>query len=86
MYPIKLFQAKELADDIKEAFEQNILELDWMDEKTKSLAIQKVTTDNYFSFMWNTICEGPFKQYRLFLKTWPTYGEGTIKLSRHMTR
>lgn len=33
--------AKELADDIKEAFEQNILELDWMDEKTKSLAIQK---------------------------------------------
>lgn len=51
MYPINLFQAKELADDIKEAFEQNVLELDWMDEKTKSLAIQKVTTDNYFSFM-----------------------------------
>ncbi|PFX31914.1 Endothelin-converting enzyme 2 [Stylophora pistillata] len=33
--------AKELVDDIREAFEQNILELDWMDEKTKSLAIQK---------------------------------------------
>ena len=45
---MKLFQAKELVDDIREAFEQNILELDWMDEKTKSLAIQKVTTDDCF--------------------------------------
>ncbi|KAL9970109.1 hypothetical protein ACROYT_G022435 [Oculina patagonica] len=36
------YWAKELTDDIREAFEQNILELDWMDDKTKSVAIRKV--------------------------------------------
>ncbi|KAL9970110.1 hypothetical protein ACROYT_G022433 [Oculina patagonica] len=48
IYVDKLFNgdskkiAKELTDDIREAFEQNILELDWMDDKTKSVAIRKV--------------------------------------------
>jgi len=48
IYVDKLFSggskkiAKELANDIREAFQQNMLELDWMDEKTKSLAIRKV--------------------------------------------
>ncbi|KAK2552754.1 Endothelin-converting enzyme 1 [Acropora cervicornis] len=33
--------AKELADGIREAFEQNLNDLDWMDDKTKHVAIRK---------------------------------------------
>ena len=31
-----------MANDIRDAFVQNIHELDWMDEKTKAVAIKKV--------------------------------------------
>lgn len=34
--------AKELTDGIREAFEQNLNDLDWMDDKTKHVAIRKV--------------------------------------------
>lgn len=33
--------ARELADGVRDAFQQNIRELDWMDDKTKTVAIQK---------------------------------------------